>query len=457
MNEASHAWRQYYFENETMKKQASFSVRIVISILAFALAGCPAIRTPISMALDYLWQTQVKNDLRLPTYRDYAGDWPQFMSVAGRPNLRIRDVSPFIPAFIHHGLTFITAENLDALELSYDDVARARLMRQQVVSFIKRFESASDAPDAGAYGFWPVDTRSNEPHSPLIDLSIRLLKGPVLQGSRVPLNIGFFPGSFAIPADCDVTAAAYVTFLNDARLDSGPAVTQSPARFFADWRDVGLVPRRLNPGWLPAASGAFLTWFNYLDPPVFTIPNDVDAAVNANVLHALARFGQLFTPGAQEAISLINYVVREGLYNNRQSMVTPYYRSNSYIFHFFVTRAFQEGPVPGLQPAAGILADEIQREAVTLPRGMVCWDRGFPHFDTALCLLALMQAGRNTGLIEKGIKYLINEQHPVQGYWEEAAFFIALTDGGVQFNWGSRALTTAMALEALCRFRLAAK
>ena len=420
--------------------------------LCSLLSGCHVTEPPIAKALHFLQRTQVQQDTQGFGNRDYAGDWPQYFFPSALPQARVRDVSPFMPAFIHHALTFVAEDNASALGLTAEDITAARDMRRKAVAFVKRFEAPLDALDAGAFGFWPHDMRTQGGDSLLARLSLGMIGGPLLYGNRVPLNMSFFPSGMAIPTDCDVTAAAYLVLLNDARVDAGPGSSRPFERFFTDWRDLGQVPRRINPDWLSPASGAYLTWFN-CGVGGRMLPNDVDVAVNANVLLTLARYGRLDTPGADEAVALINRVVQEDLYEIRPEEVSPY-TQHGYVFHFVVTRAFHEGPVPRLQPAAELLADQVIQEAQILPGNQVYWDRGTPHLDTALCLLTLMQTGKGADLIDGGIAYLIAEQNRFWGNWDEGTFFVARTDSGRSLNWVSKSFTTAMALEALCRYEI---
>jgi len=281
-----------------------------------------------------------------------------------------------------------------------------------------------------------------------------IMGGPLLSGTRTPLNVPFFPLALAFPTDVDDTAMAYVVLLEDSLIDGGAGVAQPLEQFTTDWRDLGQCPLRITPEWLPPASGVFLTWFNYHDPPDPTIPNDVDVAVAANALYALARYGRLDTPGVTETIALINRVVEQGIHRARYKEVSPY-SLDGYLFEFCVTRAYREGPVPALQPAVEILADEIEQQAIRRPDGTNYWNKGEAHLDTAFAVLGLMNAGRASSLIKAGIDFLVAKQDPVLGCWEEGTVFAGNTDTGVEVRWVSRALTTAMAFEALCRYRLA--
>jgi hypothetical protein len=166
-------------------------------------------------------------------------------------------------------------------------------------------------------------------------------------------------------------------------------------RFLVDWRDLGVVPRRLNPPWLPPASGAFLTWLTYRHRPLPRFPNDVDLVVNANVLYALARYGRLGVPGADQAVALINLATALGLHRGRLEEITAYYPDNL-AFGYAVSRAFFEGPVPALEPSVRILADDLEASVRFRPDGTAYWDKGEPHLNTAFAVLTLLNARRET-------------------------------------------------------------
>jgi hypothetical protein len=385
--------------------------------------------------------------------RDFPGDWPQFFHLRGAPAARVRDVSPFIVAFIHHALTHAVEENRGPLGLSRWHLRAARAARQRAVEFMRRFESPAGTPDAGTFGFWPYDTRPDVPGPAVERALVAWLRGPILGGDRVPLNLPVVPTPLAIPTDADVTATVYAALLDDAGLDGGDGSQAPFERFFVDWRDVGVVPRRLNPPWLPPASGAFLTWLTYKDPSVPYFPNDVDLVVNANVLFALGRHGRLHVPGVAEAIELISRAIAHGLHRDRLEEITEYYPDNL-VFHYAVSRAFHEGGVDRLASAVEILADDLETSAIKRSNGTAYWDRGAPHLNTAFAILTLLNAGRETPLVSRAAAYLAIEQSAAGGY-DAAPFFIARADNGQVFEFSSAALTTAMALEALARHALA--
>jgi hypothetical protein len=435
--------------------------------LAFALvlgaaspgATADEAAVPLKRALAFLRTRQVQEPLDIlvdgARVRDYPGDWPQFFSLRGAPVLRVRDASPFMVAFIHHSLTQVVEENRVSLGLSRRDVRAARDMRRRAVSFLSRFESPVGAPDAGTFGFWPYDQHPEVPRPAVEQALVSWLRGPILGGARVPLNLHVFPTPLAIPSDADVTATTYAALLDDVRIDGGQAIDVPFHQFFADWGDRGQVPRRLNPPWLPPASGAFLTWLTYREPGAPLFPNDVDLVVNANVLFALGRSDRLDVRGVAEAIELIRLVTALGLHRDRFEEIAEYYPDN-FVFHYAVSRAYYEGGVTGLAPAVEILADDLETSAIERNDGTAYWDRGAPHLNTAFAILTLLNAGRESPLVARAAAYLASEQNRAGGY-DAAPFFFGRADGGQVFEFSSAAFTTGMVLEALARTALAAR
>jgi len=434
-------------------------------LIAGAAFGCTAGSSPaepnpigpspeqeaIEGAFSFLRDQQVAVPTQGRGSVDYAGNWRQFFFLKELPSVRIRDVSPFIVSFIHHALAHLVEDHAGALGLNPEQLATARSMRQQAVALLREFESAPWDPARGTFGFWPYDVAGPSFTQPVGDVLLALAKGPILNGMRTPINFDIFPDALAIPSDADVTATTFAALLDDDLLDGGYGIDSAPERFLADWRDTGEVPLRFRPAWLPEQSGVFLTWLPYGNP---WTPNDVDLVVNANVLFALARYGRLETPGVSEAVDLINQVTEQGLHRTRMEEIALYYPDN-YSYHYMVSRAYYEGPVPALQPAVEILADDLERSSLENNDEAVYWDKGAPELNTAFAVLTLMNAGRRTPLIARGIEYLQPRQFVPPGSRAEGEFFFGRSDGGLEIRWVSQSFTAAMALEALCRFALA--
>ncbi|GMV98924.1 MAG: hypothetical protein AMXMBFR84_00640 [Candidatus Hydrogenedentota bacterium] len=429
-----------------------------LAVLALVITGCDAFdRAPVR-AFQYLENTQVKTDIKRTTiglYSDYAGDWPQYFYFNIAPNFQFRDVNPFTVTFIHHALSLVNNNTVAALGMTDEHAFQARQLRRRAIAFMERFAARPGDPAAGTYGFWPYDPEPDGPVTPVEMLADDLFTNPVLfYGYRIPPNTGFFPENMAIPSDADTTANVLAAKLLSSQIDGGVAPPSiADLRVFTDWRDTGAVTRRLNPFWLPRMSGLYLTWLDYRVPGDPSAANDVDLLVNANVLYVMARLGQPNAPGVDEAVGMINFVVNDGFHLIAFRSLVNYYPRN-YCFEYCVSRAFYEGPLPALKPAVDRMADDLVAAAQVNSDGTAFWDQGSPHLNTAFAVLTLLNAGKDTPLIEQGLMYLAQEQKVLAGNWDEGEFFLGEPYYGVTGYWVSEAFTTAMALEAFCRFRL---
>jgi hypothetical protein len=432
----------------------AFAIALCLVALPARFDAAPA--SPIQRALGFLFFNQLQRPLDVvingQRILDFPGNWPQYFRLQGTGTTRVRDVSPFTVAFIHHSLASIVEPHRGPLNLSDLDLLAARAMRQRAMDFMRLFESAAAAPDAGTFGFWPydIDPATPDPFTTLVLTA--WLRGPILGGQRVPINLPLYPSTLAIPTDADVTATTYAAMMDAAALDGAPRSPVAFERFFADWRDLGAVPRRVNPWWLPPASGAYLTWLTYRDPPL-PFPNDVDLVVNGNVLYALGRKQRLDLPGVTDAVRLINLAAILGIHRTNLEDLTEYYPDN-FAFQYVVSRAYREGAVGSLAPAVRIFAADLERTALLRADGSVYWDKGDPQLNTAFAVLTLLNAGRGGTLVDRAISYLESEQNAFGGF-AAATFFVGRTDGGQVFEFTSASLTTGMALEAMARHRLA--
>lgn len=448
-----------YTKGHSVKQRIASAVWMTVVLVAIssALTGCPPPNaTPVQKGLHYLENEQVArpNDAVIPFTNeiDFPGDWPQFATLVQAPAVRFRDPSPFIPSLIHHSLSVINDDTGDALGLTADDLAKAARMRTASMDFMLRFASRDDALDAGTFGFWPY-LRDTPPELLWLQQWLVSFAGFIpLYGERGPINFPILSPREAIPTDSDVTANVYVCMLDDALLDGGPGASGTIGHYFSAWRDLGVIFRRNNPDWMPAATGAFLTWFSYRNPPDPTLPNDVDIVVNANVLFALGRYGELDTPGVVHAITLINVAIARGVQRERINDAALYYVDN-FALDYCISRAYAEGGVHALAPSVEILAADIEAMAI-VDEDTAHWNRGTPSLSTAFAMLTLMNAGRTGPLLDKAAAYLIAQQDPVTGAWPEEEFFRGTTDSGIELRWGASSYTTALALEALCRLQL---
>jgi len=143
-----------------MIRRAEAAWRLVFGLAAALVLLCAPPRiaardrpSPIERALGFLSRHQLTEPLDLTTSAghvvDFAGDWPQYFHLPGSQALSVRDVSPFMVAFIHHALTRIVASDREALGLTPSEVDGARAMRERAVAFIRRFASPPTLRMAG--------------------------------------------------------------------------------------------------------------------------------------------------------------------------------------------------------------------------------------------------------------------------------------------------------------------
>lgn len=161
-------------------------------------------------------------------------------------------------------------------------------------------------------------------------------------------------------------------------------------------------------------------------------PGDVDAVVNANVLHYLGP-----GPHREPVVSLLTEVLRAG----RERQCDKWYENPFTIWYFFAR---------ALGPDVAQAAKIIEQRAMAAAPGSA--------LDTALAIVALINLQRPVppDMVER----LLDAQLP-SGAWPRAALYhggrTRLKDGSFGEphpdtpRWGSEELTTAFCIEALSR------
>lgn len=372
-------------------------------------------------------------------------DWPHFLSAGIGPfKPPFPDTNPFAAATLHHALSAITPETTSTLGLDPGDLAHVRECKARALRIIDRFRVANPP---GAFGYWYRNTVSHRDRCRLgRQLTLILLKGPVLKGPLAPARSQCYPADFQIWPDADSTALAYVALAEQARAESSP-LPALPIAAFANWRDDGRFPRG-PPKTLPAQSGTFLTWFAPADAKV---PNVSDLVVNANVLFAFGRFGQGDNPVAATAVDWLKSATSD-LSAVRSGQLSTHYSFN-YAAHYAVSRTYRDGGVMQLRPAVEAFADDVARTARRAPEG-VYWPSKDPALSTAHALLTLLNADRRLPLMPAAASYLLQRQNPESGAWNARWQDFTATESGVRLYFKSDAYTTALALEALIRYTL---
>lgn len=178
--------------------------------------------------------------------------------------------------------------------------------------------------------------------------------------------------------------------------------------------------------------GLFWLWFN--QPPE---GNEIDCAVNANVVFALA----LEHRQAPEAVEYLNRLMATRLFDH----CSRYYLEPEALF-YFVSRAYRDGGVSGLQPAVRLASEELHKRQRP--------DGSFGDVGTTVFgLLTWLNAGHWDQDVERALRYVLAHQRRDGGWDATATYGRALPFGLTYAFFASKALTTALALEALVKAR----
>ncbi|HLW36629.1 MAG TPA: hypothetical protein VKS98_13325 [Chthoniobacterales bacterium] len=177
----------------------------------------------------------------------------------------------------------------------------------------------------------------------------------------------------------------------------------------------------------------FTTWIGPPSTWVNIDSKDIDTVVNINAL-------LLFGLAHEDMDAVCKYVVAQ-IDNDNFRRGTVYYRSPLMFSHVF-SRAYREGNVKCLGAGVGKLRDTIL--ATQNPDGS--WGN---DLETAFGALTLLNLDYHGEAMDRAIKRLLARQS-ADGGWELAPAY----RGAVQpLNYGARALTTAVAIEALAKYR----
>ena len=173
------------------------------------------------------------------------------------------------------------------------------------------------------------------------------------------------------------------------------------------------------------ASGLFKTWLRHEDAD-----NDVDGAVNANVLLYL---------GEREETTPACRIVADAIVADREHEASWYYTS-ALALYYMVSRAFFNG-VSGFG-ACGEAIVEKTRMRLRDP------SRDAMSVALAICILQNYEA---IGTENSAVRWLV-EQQQAQGHWARSAFYRGPEPPVPHCAWwGSEELTTALCIEAIAR------
>ena len=180
-------------------------------------------------------------------------------------------------------------------------------------------------------------------------------------------------------------------------------------------------------------NGLFTTWIGPASSWVNIDSRDIDTVVNINAL-------LLFGLAHENVDAVCKYVVTQ-IEDDGFRKGTVYYRSPLMFSHAF-SRAYHEGNVKCLEPAVDKLRDTI----LSLQNPDGSWG---DDLETAFGALTLLNLDYRGEALDRAIKRLLARQSD-DGGWELAPAY----RGAVQpLNYGARALTTAVAIEALAKYQ----
>ncbi len=179
--------------------------------------------------------------------------------------------------------------------------------------------------------------------------------------------------------------------------------------------------------------GRFYTWIldRYTPKACGGFENDVDWVVNANILF----FFSLIKMSIPEVVDYLCCVVNEEVFKDG----SIYYYS-PFSFTYCLSRAYTDGGAVGLKP----ILEKIKNYLLNKRNVVSEWGN---NLENAMATVSLINCGYKGVEVEKAIDNLLKAQRP-DGGWPNSAFFA----GVPELFYGSRELTTAIAVEALWKY-----
>lgn len=224
----------------------------------------------------------------------------------------------------------------------------------------------------------------------------------------------FFGKGNHLPLDLDDTCCALsALFINGVELEY-----KTIADYLLNYRDKG---------------GIFYTWIldRYLPKNSSYFENDIDWVVNANTLF----FFSLIKIPIPEVTDYLCNIVEKGDFEDG----SIYYYS-PFSFIYCLSRAYADGGVIGLKPILRNIKNYLlNKQKVKVEKGNT--------LENAMATASLINCGYKGIVVDGAINNLLKAQK-ADGGWPNSAFFA----GVPELFYGSRELTTAIAIEALWKY-----
>jgi hypothetical protein len=247
-------------------------------------------------------------------------------------------------------------------------------------------------------------------------------------------------GNWRLPADLDTTVCAAAALLTLGR--------REPRSLYGLLMQVVRLTQA-SPG------GPYYTYIGVNEHPgipVFApVTQELDVLVNVNVVFLCGLLG-IAVPGATDFL-LSN--LHEGVFSGQDR-----YYISSHFQAYTLTRAYADGNVQALGPAVPALLEHL-RTATQAPAA------DLPAFEAACLATSLMNLGESDDVVRPYLEALLASQERDGGWpiWAAGAGFPRewdwtwlerWPDGPASIDrgwcWGSRTMTTALALESLGRW-----
>ncbi len=231
----------------------------------------------------------------------------------------------------------------------------------------------------------------------------------------------FFLNDDITPPDVDTTSATFA-----ALVESGVDISDESLDYMLNYR---------NP------DGVFYVWINsdeWLDPssPFYNL-NITEHCVNADALYAYSLRQRFQT----EVIDYLNDIVKNKSFLNGST-----YYPSPYFFTYFITKAYSEGNVKGLEPSI----NDIEKYLLETQNPDGGWGN---DLGTALATISLINLDYDAEPLNRAIRYILNNQNK-NGSWNMHFIYIQPGDSIKPTNYfGSQELMTSFNLEALIKYR----
>ncbi|MCK4816085.1 hypothetical protein KA005_09955, partial [bacterium] len=186
--------------------------------------------------------------------------------------------------------------------------------------------------------------------------------------------------------------------------------------------------------------GLFYTWILDICPPFEKGDNNIDWVVNANVLF----FYSLLDQPLPEVEQYLIRIVETGAFQQRSPYYGSLYYDSPFAFIYCLTRAYADGCNSRLSPVVAKVRGYLLHVNA---ENISCGD----HLENALAAVGLLNCGCGITESTQVVRYLLSIQEE-DGGWPMGIFHTGGPYTEYRIAYGSRELTTSIALEAIFKY-----